>query len=382
VTLRRAQRKTVTALALAASLGWQSAAYAQAAGGSDISSTYRVLVAAESDDQVHLVECTADAASSGSPSGLLACEVARTYAVGLVPADIDGPHGVAASASGRVMYVSIAHGRPQGLLQKYSLETGTALGETELGMFPASLDAGPDGRVYVINFNLHDPDMRPSSLSVVDGGTMLEIARVETCRMPHGSRLSPDGARHYSGCMMDDLLVEVDTRTLAVSRRLSLRDDTAPEAAGGSHAHHPPTCSPTWTTPSPDGTKVYVACNRSAEVVEVDVASWQVTRRWSTPKAPYNMALTPDGRLLVVTQKGPGTTTVWSVADATQLAEIAGTRGIASGVAVSRDGRYAFVTLEGKGGEPGTLDVIDLVRLAKVASVDTGKQAGGVAVVP
>jgi len=40
------------------------------------------------------------------------------------------------------------------------------------------------------------------------------------------------------------------------------------------------------------------------------------------------------------------------------------------------------VTLEGVGGEPGTVDVIDLRRLAKVASLDMGKQAGGIAMVP
>jgi uncharacterized protein (TIGR02246 family) len=182
--------------------------------------------------------------------------------------------------------------------------------------------------------------------------------------------------------MMDDLLVEVDTRTRAVSRRLSLRGD-GPVAAPRDSAHREhgaPVCSPTWTQPSADGSTVFVACNKSAEIVEVDVARWVVTRRWPTPKAPYNIATTPDGRLLVVTQKGPGTTTVWRISDAKLLADVPGTGTVASGVAVSADGRYAFVTLEGKGGDPGMVDVIDLERLTKVASLETGKQAGGIAV--
>jgi uncharacterized protein (TIGR02246 family) len=184
--------------------------------------------------------------------------------------------------------------------------------------------------------------------------------------------------------MMDDLLVEVDTRTRAVSRRLSLRGGghaAAAAPAGSAHdGHGAPVCSPTWAQPSADGAKVFVACNKSAEIVEVDVARWAVSRRWPTPKAPYNIATTPDGRLLVVTQKGPGTTTVWRLADAKLLADIPGTGTVASGVAVSADGRYAFVTLEGKGGDPGVVDVIDLERLAKVASLETGQQAGGIAV--
>jgi len=49
---------------------------------------------------------------------------------------------------------------------------------------------------------------------------------------------------------------------------------------------------------------------------------------------------------------------------------------------VSGDNRYAFVSLEGIGDEPGTVDVIDLRTFARVASVDVGRQAGGIAVVP
>lgn len=141
-------------------------------------------------------------------------------------------------------------------------------------------------------------------------------------------------------------------------------------------------CSPTWVQPSHDGTRVYITCNRSAEIVEVDVEKWEVSRRWTTPPAPYNAAATPDGRLLVVTQKGPGTTTIWRLSDARRLAEIPGTRKVASGVVTSADSRYAFVTLEGVGGDPGTIDIIDLRTNQKVASVEVGKQAGGIAMMP
>jgi hypothetical protein len=36
------------------------------------------------------------------------------------------------------------------------------------------------------------------------------------------------------------------------------------------------------------------------------------------------------------------------------------------------------VTDEGSGSQPGTVDVIDLVALAKVATVNVGEQAGGI----
>jgi hypothetical protein len=51
---------------------------------------------------------------------------------------------------------------------------------------------------------------------------------------------------------------------------------------------------------------------------------------------------------------------------------------VTHGVIVSPDNRYAFVSVEGIGGEPGTVDAIDLGRLEKVGSADIGKQAGGI----
>jgi DNA-binding beta-propeller fold protein YncE len=359
---------------------------------------YRLLAGAESDDHVALIEfrpCRMAATACGA-------RVVREYLVGPTPFDIEGPHGVAAAPDGKSFYVTIAHGKPNGLLEKYDLETGALLGVVELGMFPATVDVSPANLVYAINFNFHDPDMAVSSLSVVDGSSMTEVARPTTCQMPHGSRLNPSATRHYSACMMNDLLVEVDTRTFEVARAFRLtkgREGAVPAAvlAGGSAAGHGAhaahgaghgdlemrnDCSPTWAQPTADGARILVACNRSNEVVEVDVKAWRVIRRWETPKAPYNLAVTPDGETLVVTQKGPGTTTIWRLADASMLAEIPGTRTVASGVVVSADSRYAFVTLEGIGGDPGTVDIIDLERREKVATVDIGKQAGGIAVLP
>lgn len=55
------------------------------------------------------------------------------------------------------------------------------------------------------------------------------------------------------------------------------------------------------------------------------------------------------------------------------------TRKIIHGVDVSPDSRYAFISVEGIGGEPGTVDVIDLKTTKKVASAEIGKQAGGIA---
>ena len=114
------------------------------------------------------------------------------------------------------------HGRPDGSVWKYRAGTDTVIKYTSLGMFPATTDITPDGNfIYVANANFHG-DMVPSSISVVATDQMIEVKRIPTCTMPHGSRLNHAGTKHYSVCMMDDMLVEIDARKFAVDRYFML----------------------------------------------------------------------------------------------------------------------------------------------------------------
>ena len=127
--------------------------------------------------------------------------------------------------------------------------------------------------------------------------------------------------------MMDDQLVELDTRSFDVSRRFSLakgREGGIPVKWESEHAKHlaaghrmamaPASCSPTWAQPSADGTKIYVACNKADEILEVDRASWAVTRRMTTGRGPYNLGVTPDGKLLVASLKQGSAVQVFDLA--------------------------------------------------------------------
>jgi DNA-binding beta-propeller fold protein YncE len=314
---------------------------------------------------------------------------------GIMPADIDGPHGLAASPDGRFFYVSLAHGQPNGNVLKYSAVTRGVIGRVTLGMFPATLQTSPDGTfLYVVNFNLHG-DHVPSSVSIVLTDRMVEIARVPTCRMPHGSRVSPDGTKHYSACMMDDALVEIDTARLAVSRHFILARGReaggpgAPAAAGAaSHAGHgtdapPPgstACSPTWAQPSVDGATIFVACNGTSELVEIDAKSWVLRRRIAVRAGIYNLAVTGNSRL-VATNKRDQSVSIFDTTSGRELARLATRRRVVHGVVVSPDDRYAFVTVEGIAAEPGTVEIIDLASLKTVAIVDVPPQAGGIDVI-
>jgi DNA-binding beta-propeller fold protein YncE len=348
-----------------------------ALGAQTPSPDYLVWVASEATDRIALVRFGDGGAGT---------RIEREFTIGLLPTDPDGPHGLAVSPDGRFLFISTAHGQPFGFLWKIEAATGRVVGRVELGNFPATLHVTPDGAfAYVVNFNLHG-DMVPSSVSVVATDQMVEVARIPTCTMPHGSRINPQGTKQYSACMMDDLLVEIDTRTLGVSRRFSVakgqetgvQDVAAHTTHDAPRTTHVPSCSPTWAQPAADGARVYVACNKSNEILEIDAQGWTLARRFAAGEGVYNLAVTRDGRLLVATNKRGQSVSIFDVATGREVARIATKRRIVHGVVVSPDDRYAFVSVEGIGSQPGTVEVIDLRTRAAVAAADVGQMAGGI----
>ena len=62
-----------------------------------------------------------------------------------------------------------------------------------------------------------------------------------------------------------------------------------------------------------------------------------------------------------------------------EIAKFNNTRKVTHGVVISPDSRYAFVSVEGIGKEPGSVEIFDLKKLKPVAIAEIGKQAGGIA---
>ena len=336
--------------------------------------SYYLYVAAESDDVVSLLKF------DGS-----SIEEVNRIEVGIMPTEIEGPHGITVDPSGDYWYLSLAHGSPFGSLVKYSTESNKPISKTTLGLFPATMQVSPTtGFLYCVNFDLHG-DMKPSTVSVVDPELMIEIKQITTGAMPHGSRLSPDGLFQYSVAMMSGELFEIDGISMEVNRKLNLdmMDHNHMNHSNMDHSSHGmmkhSSVKPTWVIPHPNNNYAYIAGNGSNEIIEVDLDSWKITKRIKTGKGPYNVEITPNGDKLIITLKGEGSTAILDLNDKKILKTIKNTTSVSHGIAISPDSKYAFISVEGIGGEPGIVDVINLESLELISSVKVGKQAGGIA---
>ncbi len=127
-----------------------------------------------------------------------------------------------------------------------------------------------------------------------------------------------------------------------------------------------------------DQKRLFVSQPESDRVAAADTATWEVEKQIDAGRRPSRVVLQPDGAYLWVgLEPAGGAGSGVAVVDARNLRVVAR---IPTGkgrhdIAVSDDSRFAFITNE----DDGTLSVIDVARLAKVADVHVGSRPASVA---
>ena len=326
----------------------------------------------------------------------------REVPVGILPTDPDGPHNVAVAPDGRFWYVSIAHGTPWGSVWKYATGSDSLLGRVGVGMFPTTIGLSPDGEwAFVPNSDFHGDRGGKNTVSVIFTPELRQVTEIPTCDMPHGSRVNHAGTAVYIACMMSDELVVIDPSRLGIVKRVALgsghpmsaaeharmeaRADSAPVkrtpgAASSTLPGQNPDCLTTYVSVSPDDRLIYLACNHGNELQVRDATTYDLVRRLPTGNGAYNVEPSPDGRWVVVTNKKAQSVSVFDTRTWAEAARIATTKRIPHGIAFSPDSRYAFVSQESVGEDPGAVDAIDLTTLTRIASMPIRLQPTGIAV--
>ncbi len=141
---------------------------------------------------------------------------------------------------------------------------------------------------------------------------------------------------------------------------------------------------------APDGGSVWVGSNRDSVVMVLDVRRGVATDTLRGFGLPYRMAITPDSRIAVVTDPMKAEVRIFTAKDRREkfrivvpgdsllaTAEVPGSPS-PEGIAVSRDSRWAFVTLQGR----NRVITIDLEKGVIVRYAPTGAWSDGIGFSP
>jgi len=127
---------------------------------------------------------------------------------------------------------------------------------------------------------------------------------------------------------------------------------------------------------------IRATCNPDADSWVASFLAWWLDPESGFPiparAGVYNLGITHDGTRLLATNKRDQSVSIFDLKSGKELARLPTKRKVLHGVVVSPDDAYAFVTVEGVGSEPGTVEIIDLKAQKTVAIVDVGEEAAGV----
>ncbi|MGH7615679.1 MAG: hypothetical protein ACREPM_00450 [Gemmatimonadaceae bacterium] len=233
---------------------------------------------------------------------------------------------------------------------------------------------------------------RPHGMSFFPGDTLLAVTSevskavlLVDFRTGAVTRTIPTNARSSHMVALSANGDRLATANIA-DGTIALLEPASPDAGKLVHV----AAQPEGITIAPSGAVVWVGSNRDSVVLVVDVARAAVVDTLRGFALPYRLAISPDGRLAVVTDPANANVRIFDVASRRErfvipfardslvpTAEIAGSPS-PEGVTISRDSRWAFVTLQGR----NRVVTIDLSRGAVVGMAPTGTWSDGVGFSP
>ena len=203
-------------------------------------------------------------------------------------------------------------------------------------------------------------DSGSNVVHVIDLASKRSVGQIPTDKYPHGLRLSPNGKDLYVANMRGGTVSVIDVGTLKETARISV--GKGPVQVGF----------------STDGTMAFVSLSAENSLGIIDTAKGRLVKKVPVGSTPIQMYATPDTRNVYVANQGSATKPADTVSvvdpQAGKVVATIKTDKGAHGVAISKDGRYVFVTNI----EAGTLSIIDTTSNKVVATHRVGAGPNGV----
>jgi YVTN family beta-propeller protein len=181
----------------------------------------------------------------------------------------------------------------------------------------------PGGAIFVTNFG-------ESSVTVVDAARWRVRATIAVPASPHGIILAPDGRTAYVACANGGAVAALDTASQSLAWTLPLPDGAKPYSVALSR----------------DGRYLYAADNFAARLFVIDTATRRVTGAVPIGLRAALMARAANGATLYVTNGASGTVSVLDLASDPARPTVRATVRVGTyphGLALTPDGRYLVV---------------------------------------
>ncbi len=194
-----------------------------------------------------------------------------------------------------ILYVSCD---PTSQVMTLDLDTDLVLSTRAMGLRPYMLALSPDrSRLFISNWaSIHQKSVG-DPVHVIDTASGELIDSVHVGLGPEGMVFSADGQSLYVVCNRSDEIAEIDIASLQVLRKIPLHDGA--EALTG--------LSPTFAVLAPDGHTLYVAGAGENQITVVDLVAGEVAGRIPTEWYPLDVALSSNGETIyVLNGKGRG----------------------------------------------------------------------------
>src|SRR4051812_8640362 len=236
--------------------------------------------------------------------------LALERAIRVTTDDSTAVDGIAAAPGGALIYATAGRGTPDGRLYKLDAIKGALVASSSvLSPGVSEIAISGDGALAFVTMNDPQKMLAPGSTWVISTSDMKPVASLGTCMMQLAGKLALKDTRHYSVCGMEDQVIEVDAAARRILRRFSVAEDAEggvdtlaakPEGPYMEGRVLPPSCSPTDVQVSARADRLWVTCNRNATVLEIAADKWTLVRKLEVGHGPYALAVTPDGKQLIV----------------------------------------------------------------------------------
>lgn len=288
------------------------------------------------------------------------------------------PHNVTLDKAHSVYYINLVGA---GKVLKFSLRDNALLGEVSGISSPTQVALSANGDTgYVAQFVPGRNAVRlfrTGTMTLMDSISSLNFDR------PHGVQVTPDGTELWvTGNSTDNLLVA----NLATGESELVQLNNQPPGDGFQ-------LLPYQTVMTSDNRYVYVSCQQSGEVRVVDRATRSVVKSIPVGQWPLILAISPDNQFVYSANRNSNDVSVIRTSDNTVVATIPNVGPGPHGIAVTADGKLAYVSCENLidlipphhptvgSKRPGFVTVIDLTTNTVLKQIEVGAFAAGVAVV-